>query len=144
MLSIVGFTSQRKLQGNFPPNLVAGATVSSLESASHPYHFQTKTNTTTATTITTTTTTTATMATGNLLGPQPDMGIIATEVLKVANIPAFADGQQILAELRAIREQSTRDSIAIREQSTRDNAAIHQDIAALRQDLMTTITASYV
>jgi hypothetical protein len=80
------------------------------------------------------------MATGNPLGPQPDFGLVAAEFLKVVNIPAIANGQQILAELRAIREQSTRDNAAIRQ----DIAAIRQEIAATRQDLITTITTSYV
>lgn len=73
------------------------------------------------------------MANGNPLGPQPDFSLIATEFLKVPNVPAIAGGQHILAELREIREQSTRD-----------NAAIRRDIAASRQDLITTMTASYV
>ncbi len=77
---------------------------------------------------------------GNPLGPQPDLNVIASEVLKVSNIPAIAGGQQILAELREMREQSTRDITAVRE----DIAAIRCDIAATRQDLITMMTASYV
>ncbi|EXJ82501.1 hypothetical protein A1O3_06314 [Capronia epimyces CBS 606.96] len=58
------------------------------------------------------------MATEIALGPQADFNIIATE---------------ILAELRAMREQSTRDTRAIR-----------QDIANVRQELVTIITASLI
>ena len=81
------------------------------------------------------------------IAPQADFNIIATEVLKIANTPALAGGQQLLAELRAIRQQSTTDTTAIRQ----DIAAIRQDIANVRQEvvdvrqgLTTVITASYV
>ncbi|RMZ87250.1 hypothetical protein DV736_g5520, partial [Chaetothyriales sp. CBS 134916] len=71
------------------------------------------------------------MADENPIGPQPDFNIIATEFLKVPNLPAIASGQQILAELREMRAQWTRDA-----------AAIRQDVANIRQDLVTMITAS--
>lgn len=81
------------------------------------------------------------------LGPQPDYGIIAAEILKIRNTPAVAGGQQILAELRAIREQSTRDTIAIQQDIAnfrQEVTDMRQDLITMRQDLMTIITASYV
>lgn len=84
-------------------------------------------------TTTTTTTTTVTMANGAPLGPQPDFNLIATEFLKVPNMPAIAGGQQILAELREMRQQWTRDT-----------AAIRLDVADTRRDLIAMMTASYV
>ncbi|KIY02564.1 uncharacterized protein Z520_01029 [Fonsecaea multimorphosa CBS 102226] len=72
------------------------------------------------------------------LGPQANFNIIATEILKIPNTPALAGGQQLLAELRAIREQSTRDTMAIRQ----DIANIRQEIVDVRQELVTIITAS--
>ncbi|KIW18022.1 hypothetical protein PV08_02309 [Exophiala spinifera] len=79
------------------------------------------------------------------LGPQPDFNIIATEILKIPNIPSLDGGQQLLAELRAIREQSTRDTMTIRQDMMtirQDMMAIRQDIANVRQELVTVITAS--
>jgi hypothetical protein len=69
------------------------------------------------------------------LGPQPNFNIIATEILKIPNTPALAGGQQLLAELRALREQSASDTMAIRQ----DLANIRQEIADTRQELMTMI-----
>lgn len=74
------------------------------------------------------------------LGPQPDFNFIATEFLKVPNLPAIAGGQRILAELQEMREQWTRDNAANR----RDAAAIRQDVADTRRDLIVMMTASYV
>lgn len=74
------------------------------------------------------------------LGPQANFNIIATEILKIPNTPALAGGQQLLAELRAMREQSMRDTMTIRQ----DLANVHQEITNVRQELVTTITASYV
>ncbi|KAL6245569.1 hypothetical protein RBB50_007568 [Rhinocladiella similis] len=72
------------------------------------------------------------------LGPQANFNIIATEILKIPNTPALAGGQQLLAELRAMREQSMRDTMTIRQ----DLANVHQEITNVRQELVTTITAS--
>ena len=62
------------------------------------------------------------MADENPLGPQPDFNLISDELKKAQNLPAITNGQQILAELQAIR----------------------QDIADTRRDLITMMTASYV
>lgn len=81
------------------------------------------------------------------LGPQANFNIIATEILKIPNTPALAGGQQLLAELRAIREQSTRDTIAIRQDMAnirQDMANIRQEIVDIRQELITIVTTSYV
>ncbi|KIW20916.1 hypothetical protein PV08_01495 [Exophiala spinifera] len=72
------------------------------------------------------------------LGPQANFNIIATEILKIPNTPALAGGQQLLAELRAMREQSRRDTITIRQ----DLANVCQEITNVRQELVTIITAS--
>jgi len=74
------------------------------------------------------------------LGPQPNFGLLATEILKIPNTPALAGGQQLLTELRAIREQSTRDTMVIRQ----DIANVRQEIVDVRRDLVTISTASYV
>ncbi|KEF56464.1 uncharacterized protein A1O9_08045 [Exophiala aquamarina CBS 119918] len=73
------------------------------------------------------------------LGPQADFNIIATEIPKIPNTPALAGGQQLLAELRAMREQATRDTMAIRQ----DVANIRQEIVDVRQELVTIITANH-
>lgn len=81
------------------------------------------------------------------LGPQANFNIIATEILKIPNTPTLAGGQQLLAELRAIREQSTRDTIAIRKDMAnirQDMANIRQEIVDIRQELITIVTTSYV
>lgn len=72
--------------------------------------------------------------------PQPDFNVIAAEFLKIPNLPAIAGGQQILAELRELRAQSTRDAAAIRQEV----AAIRQDLTDSRRELVTMMTASFV
>ncbi|OAP55834.1 hypothetical protein AYL99_09986 [Fonsecaea erecta] len=55
------------------------------------------------------------MADETALGSQqPNFNIIATEILKIPNAPAFGGGQQLLEELRAMREQLTRNTTEIR------------------------------
>ena len=56
------------------------------------------------------------MADGNPLGPQPDFNLIGDELKKASNLSAITNGQQILAELQAIRQDiadSRRDLITI-------------------------------
>ena len=62
------------------------------------------------------------MADENPLGPQPDFNLISDELKKAQNLPAFTNGQQILVELREIR----------------------QEITNTRRDLISMIAASYV
>ncbi|KIW60458.1 hypothetical protein PV05_00673 [Exophiala xenobiotica] len=79
------------------------------------------------------------------LAPQANFNIIATEILKIPNTPALAGGQQLLAELRAIREQSTRDTMAIRQDIAnvrQEIVDVRQEIVDVRQELVTIITAS--
>ena len=66
------------------------------------------------------------MADGNPLGPQPDFNLIGDELKKASNLSAITNGQQILAELQAIRQDTTAELQAIR-----------QDIADSRRDLIT-------
>ena len=80
------------------------------------------------------------MADGNPLGPQPDFNLIGDELRKASNLPAITNGQQILAELQAIRQ----DMVAHRQDTTTELQAIRQDIADSRRDLITMMTASYV
>ncbi|KIV96169.1 hypothetical protein PV10_00070 [Exophiala mesophila] len=68
------------------------------------------------------------MADGNPLGPQPDFNIISDELKKAQNLPAIANGQLILEELRAIRRE-----IAIVRQ---DVAYVRQDVVNVRQDVV--------
>ncbi|KAL6241686.1 hypothetical protein RBB50_011468 [Rhinocladiella similis] len=74
------------------------------------------------------------MADGNALGPQPDFNLVAGEFLKIPNIPAVANGQLILDELRAIRDQVTRFETAVLQDFTQLRQEVRQDVAQLRQD----------
>ena len=79
--------------------------------------------------------------------PQPDLNISAAEILKIPNVPAIDDGQQLLAELREMRAQWTRDITGIRQDLVglrQDITGLRQDIAGFRQDLLTVTTVSYV
>ncbi|KIW78642.1 hypothetical protein Z517_08480 [Fonsecaea pedrosoi CBS 271.37] len=67
------------------------------------------------------------MADDIALGPQTNFNIIAAEILKIPNTPALAGGQQLLAELRTIREQLTRVE--------RDTRAIREDVVNVRQQI---------
>ncbi|EXJ65876.1 uncharacterized protein A1O5_10852 [Cladophialophora psammophila CBS 110553] len=67
------------------------------------------------------------MADGNSLGPQPNFNLISDELKKAQNLPAINNGQQILAELRAIR---------------RDLADTRRDLADTRRDLITMMAVS--
>ena len=69
------------------------------------------------------------MADENPLGPQPNFNLISDELKKAQNLPAITNGQQILDELREIRQDMTN---------------IRQDIANTRRDLISMMTASYV
>ncbi|KIW89127.1 uncharacterized protein Z519_09979 [Cladophialophora bantiana CBS 173.52] len=81
------------------------------------------------------------MADGNPLGLQPDFNLISDELKKAQNLPAINNGQQILAELRAIR----RDLADIRRDladNRRDLADTRRDLADTRRDLITMMTVS--
>ena len=68
------------------------------------------------------------MADENPLGPQPDFNLISDELKKAQNLPAITNGQQILVELREIRQDITNTG---------------QDITNTRRDLISMIAASY-
>ena len=76
------------------------------------------------------------MADENPLGPQPDFDLISDELKKVRNLPTITNGQQILVELREIRQ-----GIA---GLTTDVANLTTNIANTRRDLISMMTASYV
>ncbi|KIW26287.1 uncharacterized protein PV07_09393 [Cladophialophora immunda] len=102
------------------------------------------------------------MANQNPLGPQPDFNLIGDDIKKAQNLPGIRDGQEILAELRALRQEgaATQQAIAaIRQDSAatqqaiaaiqqdgaatrQELAAIRQDMAAMRQDLLTMISVN--
>ena len=80
------------------------------------------------------------MADGNPLNQQPDFNLISNEfnligdeLKKAQNLPAITNGQQILNELRDLRQDIA--------DTRRD---LRQDIGDTRRDLISMMTASYV
>jgi len=95
------------------------------------------------------------MADENPLGPQPNFNLISDELKKAQNLPAITNGQQILDELREIRQDiaNTRRDLGQDIANTRRDLGqdivnirrdLGQDIANTRRDLISMMTASYV